>query len=122
VPSWRDKASAEAQADLDGLAELLLGVARGQLAKRGALAPCGAAIDPYGAQRLYETIPEGAGEVIDSSQTISTMVDGLRRRRPRDRDGHAMRILLPYVKKRFGRGIEYANLRAAGTAQRIWNG
>jgi hypothetical protein len=81
VPSWRDKASAEAQADLDGLAELLLGVARGQLAKRGALAPCGAAIDPYGAQRLYETTPEGAGEVIDSSQTISTMVDGLRAQR-----------------------------------------
>jgi hypothetical protein len=35
------------------------------------------------------------------------------------REGHSMRVLLPYAKERFG-GIEYFDLRAEPSTQRVW--
>jgi hypothetical protein len=147
VPSWRDAASAETQADLDGLLTFLVGFAQDQLAKRGALAPCGAAVDVEGKQRLFGAAPPGDTPVIEGATLISMLVEGLRRQRAelraagiaydvrlpqegRDaiavdlehREGQAMSALLPYGKKRFGRGIEYFDLRAEALTPRIWGG
>jgi len=35
-------------------------------------------------------------------------------------DGHAMAVLMPYKKKRFGRGVEYADLRGGTADKQIW--
>jgi len=36
------------------------------------------------------------------------------------RDGHALAVLLPYKKKRFGRVIEYGALGAGTAAPQVW--
>jgi hypothetical protein len=36
------------------------------------------------------------------------------------RDGQAMAVLLPYKKKRLGRGFDYQDLRAAVTDKTVW--
>jgi len=144
MSSWRDTASAEAQSDLDGLLEFLLDFAQGQLAKRGSLAPFGAAVGATGEPRLIAAVPpDGTGE-ISGTLLISTLVDGLRAQRPtlraagigfdvrlpgegRDaisvdlehREGQSMRVLLPYAKNRSG-GIEYFDLRAGPSTRRVW--
>jgi hypothetical protein len=145
MSSWRDSASAEAQSDLDGLLGFLLDVAQDQLAKRGSLAPFGAAVGATGEPRLIAAVPpDGTGE-ISGTLLISTLVDGLRTQRAelraagigfdvrlpdedRDaisvdlehREGQSMRVLLPYAKNRSG-DIEYFALRAAPSMRRVWS-
>jgi hypothetical protein len=36
------------------------------------------------------------------------------------RDGQAMAVLLPYKKKRFGRGVDYEDLRGGTTDKQVW--
>jgi hypothetical protein len=36
------------------------------------------------------------------------------------REGPAIAVLLPYKKKRFGRGVEYSSLRAAPGHPQVW--
>lgn len=36
------------------------------------------------------------------------------------RDGQAIAVLLPYKKKRLGRGFDYQDLRAAATDKMVW--
>ena len=35
-------------------------------------------------------------------------------------EGAAMAVLLPYTKKRFGRGIDYSTLQAGVATNRVW--
>jgi hypothetical protein len=36
------------------------------------------------------------------------------------REGQAIAVLLPYKKKRFGRGVEYLPLATGGAIQQVW--
>lgn len=85
----------------------------------------------------------GKANTLFSTDVIATMLEGLTRTRDdlraiaivadvrtsdwdavrvelEHRDGHAIAVLLPYKKKRFGRGIAYGSLRAAAGTRRVW--
>jgi len=111
------------------------------------LAPFGAAVDSAGNRRTFaaEAPPDATGEV-SGPELISILVDGLRKQRAelraagiafdvrlpqegRDaitvdlehREGQSMRVLLPYAKKRLGRGVEFFDLRAEASVPRVWS-
>jgi hypothetical protein len=138
MTSWRDSASQQAQDDLDGLLNMTLPFAQQMLSKHGEFYPFGAAMTTSGETRLL------AGELGQehpaSDDVLSLLVEGLRQDRGslravaicsdvrlpdfdairvelEHRDGQAMAVLLPYKKKRFGRGVDYDDLRG-GTAEK----
>jgi hypothetical protein len=143
MTSWRDTASQLAQDDLDGLVNAALPFATEQLDRHGEFYPYGVSLGFEGDQRMVAGDP-GHGERPTSAAVLSTLVEGLRRDRESLRavalvadvrwsDGDAIRVelehresqaiavLLPYKKKRFGRGIEYGNLAAASSSPQIWS-
>jgi hypothetical protein len=143
VSSWRDSASKQAQDDLDGLVNAALPFATQQLDKHGEFFPYGVALNGSGETRMVAGDP-GHGERPESVAVLATMVDGLRQEREtlravalvadvrlsdgeavrvelEHREGHAISVLLPYKKKRFGRGIEYGSLAAGSGQPQVWN-
>jgi hypothetical protein len=138
MAGWRDVASAEAQEDLDGLLNVVLPFATQCLDKRGELAPYGATVDRAGAVSL-----EAMGEAANSVDMLRDLTSAIRARRDdlravalvadvttpdgdavrvelEHRDGIAIVVLLPYRKRRFGRGIEYGDLVGAGGEPQVW--
>lgn len=114
-----------------------------QLDKRGAFLPFGVAIDSAGQVRMLAGDP-GQGESPEGTAVLAIMVEGLRRERDdlravalvadvrhtendavrvqlEHREGQAIAVLLPYKKKRFGRGIDYADVTAVPGEAQIWN-
>jgi hypothetical protein len=143
VASWRDSASQQAQDDLDGLVNAALPFATGQLDKHGEFFPYGVALNDAGEARTLAGDPD-EGEHRASSAVRATIVEGLRRDRDdlravalvadvrladgdavrvelEHRDGHAIVVLLPYKKKRFGRGVEYGTLKTGSGAAQVWS-
>ena len=141
VPSWRDSATQEAQDDLDGLVNAALPFAQQMLDKSGEFYPYGVALTDQGETRMVAG--DGLGEHPASATVLETLVSGLRGERDalraaalvadvrangsdtvrvelEHRDGHAIAVLLPYKKKRLGRGIEYGQLTAATGSHQIW--
>jgi hypothetical protein len=140
--SWRDSASQQVQDDLDGLVNAALPLATQRLDEHGEFFPFGVALNDAGEARVVAGDP-GQGERPPSAAVLATIVEGLRGERDamravalvadvrladgdavrvelEHREGQAIAVLLPYKKKRFGRGIEYGGLTAGlGTAQ-IW--
>ena len=137
MTSWRDSASGQSQDDLDGLLNVTLPFAQQMLAKSGEFYPFGAAVSADGGTRLLAGDP-GQGEHPASPEVLYTLLAGLRQTRAdlravaicsdvgladtdavrvelEHRDGHAMAVLMPYKKKRFGRGLSTASF---GRAQR----
>lgn len=142
MTSWRDSASGQSQDDLDGLLNVTLPFAQQMLAKSGEFYPFGAAVTATGETRLVAGDP-GQGEYPASAEVISTLLGGFRQTRAdlravatcsdvrltdsdavrvelEHRDGHAMAVLMPYKKKRFGRGVEYGELRAGAAGRQVW--
>ena len=91
-----------------------------------------------------EASDPGQGERPPSREVLSVLVDGLRARRQdlraaalvadvsgnagdavrvvlEHRDERVLAVLLPYKKKRFGRGVEYGPLRAETASAQVWN-
>ena len=114
-----------------------------QLERRGEFFPYGVALDDAGEVRIIAADP-GLGERPESVAVLATMVDGLRRERDRLRavaivadvrvsggdavrvelehsEGHAIAVLLPYTKKRFGRGVEFGPLAGASGTSQVWS-
>lgn len=141
MTSWRDSASQQAQGDLDGLLNMTLPFAQQMLAKHGEFYPFGATVTTGGEARLIAG--ELGREHPASSDVLSLLVErlcqdrgGLRAvaicsnvRLPdsdavrvdlEHRDGHAMAVLMPYKEKRFGRGIEYDDLRGGTADKQVW--
>jgi hypothetical protein len=142
MASWRDDASQEAQDDLDGLLNATLPFAQEMLSKRGEFHPFGAAVDVGGELKMVAGDP-GAGKHPESAAVLGALLEGLRsqsgelraaalvadvrvdssdaiRVEMEHRDGHAMTVLMPYKKKRLGRGIEYASLQAGAATRQVW--
>lgn len=142
VTSWRDSASAETQADLDGLVDSCLGFATQMLDARGEFYPFGASVSANGEVSMIAADPS-QGERPASADVISSMVAGLRRDRGtlravaivadvrtadsdavrvelEHREGQTIQVLLPYKKKRMRRGIDYGALAAGPATQQVW--
>jgi hypothetical protein len=142
MTSWRDSASQQSQDDLDGLLKVTLPFAQQMLAKSGEFYPFGAAVTASGETQLIAGDPT-QGERPASTEVLSSMLDGFRQDRAgfravalcsdvrltdsdsvrvelEHRDGHAMAVLMPYKKKRFGRAVEYGELRAATADKQVW--
>ena len=141
MTSWRDSASQQAQADLDGLLNITLQFAQQMLAKRAEFYPFGATVTAGGETRLL------AGDLGQehpaSADVLSLLVERLRQERAglkavaicsdvrlsesdairvelEHRDGHAIAVLMPYKPKRFGRGVEYDDLRGGAADKQVW--
>ena len=142
VASWRDSASQEAQDDLDGLLNDVLPFAQQQLDKNGAFFPYGMVIGASGYSRMIAA-DLGNGEQPACVDVLALLVDGLRRDRDQlravalvsdvrtadsdavrveleHREGAAMAVLLPYIKKRFRRGVEYGSLAGVTASPIVW--
>ncbi len=143
MSSWREVASPEAQEDLDALLNLVLPFAQQQLAAHGTFFP-------YGAYMGLGRVPEFIAVYSDSEHPdASAMYEGcfsaLAARRAVTRaaavavdvriddgsgdavrvdlehaDGHAISVLLPYSKARFGKRIKYGSMSAQMGEHRIW--
>jgi hypothetical protein len=140
--SWRDSASPQAQDDLDGLVNAALPFATQQLEKHGEFYPYGVSLGIAGDEWMVTGDPR-SGESPASADVLATLVERLRRERDdlraiavvadvrwsdvdairvelEHREGQAIAILLPYKKKRFGRGVEFGSLTAGQNSTQIW--
>lgn len=142
MTSWRDGATKQSQDDLDGLLNVTLPFAQQMLAKAGEFYPFGAAVTVSGETQQFAADP-GQGEHPASGDVRTLLLDGMRHAREKfrviavcfdirlpdsdairveleHRDGQAIAVLLPYKKKRLGRGFDYQELRAAATDKMVW--
>lgn len=142
--SWRDAASQTAQDDLDGLLNVALPFAQQMLDQHGEFFPFAASVDNSGEVALEAGDP-GQGERPASADVLATLVEGLQARQDdlravalcadvrltdsdgvrvevEHREGVAIAVVLPYKKKRFGRGIEYRPMQAAAGRSQVWLG
>jgi hypothetical protein len=113
------------------------------LEKQGEFYPFGAVMSTSGKGGLLGADP-GQCEHPASAVVLATMLGGIRDHRADYRavatcfdvrlpdsdavrvelehlEGQALAVLLPYKKKRFGRGVEYGELRGATADRRIWS-
>ena len=143
MTSWRDSASAQAQADLDSLLNSSLGFAQQQLSRRGEFYPYAAAIRADGQIEMIAGRPETASKHPAAADVIASCVAELTSLRRVIRagaitadvhlpdlggqaieiflehaEGHALRIHLPYTKGR--KEISYGPIRASAGARQIW--
>jgi hypothetical protein len=142
VTSWRDSASQQAQDDLDGLLDASLPFAQEMLDKHGEFFPYACALSSSGETKLVAGDP-GEGEQPNSGDVLQVLVEGLRAERDTLRaaalvsdvrladsdairvevehmEGQALTVLLPYLKKRLRRGIEFGGITAGEGARQIW--
>jgi hypothetical protein len=142
MTSWRDSASELAQADLDGLLNALLPFAQQELEKLGEFFPFGAIVTADGETRLLGA-DAMQDERPDSASIISMLLVDAQNKRAELRalgicsdirapdpdairvdlehsEGVAMAVLMPYAKKRFGRGIKYSALQAGVATKQVW--
>lgn len=143
MSSWRDNASTQAQADLDGLLDVALGFAQQQLNTHGEFFPYAVAVDLDGQAEMIAARIDPDDEHPKSTDVIDACVAALTSQRDYTRagavvadvrlassdavrvdlehvDGHALTVLLPYSKKRRRRGVDYGQLRAQAGSVRIW--
>ncbi|MCP3880625.1 MAG: hypothetical protein GY701_19870 [Sulfitobacter sp.] len=145
MTSWRDNASSQAQADLDSLLNTALGFAQQQLDAHGEFFPYAVAIDTAGQAEMIASRPDPDDEHPRSTDVLDTCIAALVSQRDILRagaivadvrlpdagtdsiqvdlehtDGHALTVLLPYMKKRW-RGIEYGELQAQPGRSQIWS-
>jgi hypothetical protein len=144
MASWRDSASPQAQQDLDGLLDPALGFAQQQLAQHGEFFPYAVVVRSDGQTEMVAARPDAANDRPASADVIAACRTTLAERRDHLRaaavvadvrlpdgsdavqvelehtEGPALTIQLPYSKKRFGRGIDYGQLRAAAGTRHVW--
>lgn len=146
MSSWRDIASEQAQEDLDGLVGATINFARQQLATHGEFFPFAVAVSvTAGTIEMIEARPDPNDERPTSTDVLKACVDSLRSKRGDIRacatvsdvrlrephrgdaiqvdlehlDGHALTVILPYVKKR-RRDVDYGLIQAHAGPHRVW--
>jgi len=143
MTSWRDTASTQAQADLDGLLQPALGFAQKCLDERGAFYPYAVVVNTAGAQEMITAkIPDEQPEstsVIDAiTRTLAGQRDGFRAvaivadMRVREagtdairvtlehREGPVMSVLLPYTRRKFRGGYVFGQLQGTTAVPSVW--
>jgi hypothetical protein len=142
--SWRDNASETAQQDLDGLLNATLPLAQQYLDKYGEFFPFGAVVTIEGTNSLVAADPAETGEQPVSADILALLIERTRERREDLRavalcsdvtgpdgdgirvelehaEGPVMAVLMPYKSKRFGKGVQYEDLRAGSANPAIWS-
>ncbi len=142
MASWRDSTSVQAQSDLDGLLDAVLPAAQQLLDSHGEFYPFAAKVNSDGelamlaahtgderprSNELLDALSAGALSQLDSLRAVA-LVSDVRLPESSDavrvelehEDGVAMAVLLPYKKRRFGRGIKYGTLAAEPSEPRLW--
>ena len=145
MSSWRDIASQQAQEDLDGLVDVAIGFAQQQLAAHGEFFPFAVAVAVSGTVEMIEARADNSDERPPSAEVLTACVSTLRSRRAGIRacataadvslstpqrgdaiqidlerlDGHALTVVLPYVKKR-RRDVNYGLIQAHAGPHRVW--
>jgi hypothetical protein len=144
MTSWRENASQQAQDDLDGLLDAALGFAEQALAARGELYPYAVAVRADGQVAMIAVDPGPAGgrsapDLIDDCvAALAAQRDGLRAAAvvsavhvpalgsaavdvaAEHVEGQALRVLLPYAKRRLRKGVTYGELLAQPGPRRVW--
>ena len=140
--TWRDKASPQAQDDLDRLLELALGFARQQLAEHGEFYPYAVVVNDSGEHEMFAA--DLPNDQTESEDAITALIDAASTRRHElravaivadtrlpelnsdtvrvileHRDGTVMAVLLPYYRRRLG-GLVFADLRATEAGAYVW--
>ena len=128
---------------MDQLLNAAIPFAQEELAKHGQFYPYGAAITTDGdvkllgahsgtekprSQSLIDSLIEGAAQELSRLRAVALVADvrvssgggDAVRVEIEHREGLALTVLLPYVKKAFGRGVQYKQLSAAEGARRFW--
>lgn len=145
MPSWRDSASQQSQQDLDELLNVALGFAQSQLQKHGGFFPYAAAVGSDGQPKMLAALSDPQDEHPKSIDVIDACIRMLASQRATIRaaavvsdvrlpevggdaiavdlehaEGHTIRVLLPYKKHRFRKGIEYGAMQAEAGQRRVW--
>ncbi len=143
--SWRDRASQQAQADLDGLLDAALGFAQHELDSHGEFFPYAVVIDTRGQTETIAARPDADDDQPNSTAVVDACVAAVTSQPEFIRacgiitdvrlpnlntvaiqvelehsEGHALTVQLPYMMKRRGRTIEFGQLRAVAGHRRIW--
>lgn len=145
MSSWRDIASPEAQDDLDGLLNMMLGFGQQQLAKHGEFFPFAATVGSDGAVEPIAARPDTHDDRPASAEVIDACLLALNTKRGAIRagaiasnvrvagpissdaievalehaEGLALAVLLPYAINRGGK-VEYGAITAHAGERRIW--
>ncbi len=142
MSSWRDSAAAECQSDLDALLDAALPFATQQLTKHGEFFPYGVAMRQDGeiamiagytgterppSTEVLGILYQGLRSTSEANRGAAVVADVRLKNEGTDaiqvevehREGIAMKVFLPYRKKRFG-GLETGQMRAEEGERRIW--
>ena len=133
MSSWRDSASEEAQADLDGLLDLALPFAQEMLGKHGEFFPYAVALDEAGEARMVAG-HDGDDDQPASAAVLGLLTEGLRHERDdlraialvadvRLTDSDAVRVELEHRDGHaLARGLDYRELVAVAGDAHVWTG
>lgn len=144
MSSWRDTASAECQSDLDALLNEALPFAKQMLSKRGEFFPYAVAMRRNGqvamiagytgsekppSSEVLDILYQGLRAAAEENRGVAVVADVRLRGEATDaiqvdvehRDGVALKVFLPYRKRRFGGGLETGAMRAEAGERRIWS-
>jgi hypothetical protein len=145
MASWRENASAQAQADLDELFETAVGFAKQQLEARGEFHPYAAVVRTDGETAFVDASLAVGTDHPSSVEIIAACREALAATRDELRaaavvsdvrvvsaggdailvevehtEGPSIAIVQPYTKKRFGRGVQYGELQASTGTRHVW--
>lgn len=144
MTSWRDTASAQAQDDLDALANAVLPFAEQSVAKYGEFFPFGAATDEATGEITMLAADPDLGEQPPSQQVLDALYRGAQaeadtrcavafvadvRARGGDairvelehREGATLVILVPYTRSRFSKKVTLGQMSVGLGERRTWN-
>lgn len=141
MTSWRDTASPQAQADLDGLLNAVIQFAEKQLANAGEFYPFGAALSVEGQVTLLAVDP-GLGERPESQAMLDALYQSARDVSARiraaaivadvraegtdavrigleHREGSVLEVLIPYDRDPLQRTVTFRQIRASAGQARV---
>jgi hypothetical protein len=142
MTSWRDTASTQAQADLDGLLGAVMPFAEQSLRDAAEFVPYGAAVTTDGQSRLLAADP-ALGERPDSNSVLPMLYEGARhgaaelkavafvadvrvnggdavRIELEHSEGQAIVVLLPYSRSRFKKAVTFGQPSGGPGEPRVW--